>query len=89
MSTQNLFPPSGRVALVAGSSRGIGDAIAGGHANAGATVVVDRRHEKTVPAAVAELRAAALRACTNMPKSGRRSDGRIGAKWETASISTR
>jgi gluconate 5-dehydrogenase len=55
---ERLFGLSGRVALVTGSSGGIGRAIAGGLAEAGAIVVVNGRSAASVDAAVAEIRAA-------------------------------
>jgi gluconate 5-dehydrogenase len=51
-----LFGLSGAVALVTGSSAGIGLALARGLAGAGARVVVNGRTPKTVEAAVEELR---------------------------------
>jgi gluconate 5-dehydrogenase len=53
-----LFGLSGAVALVTGSSAGIGLALARGLAGAGARVVVNGRTPKTVEAAVEELRTA-------------------------------
>jgi gluconate 5-dehydrogenase len=58
-----LFGLSGAVALVTGSSAGIGLALARGLAGAGARVVVNGRTPKTVEAAVQELRAAGAEAC--------------------------
>ena len=52
-----LFGLSGRVALVTGSSAGIGLALAHGLAGAGARVVVNGRTPKTVETAVQDLRA--------------------------------
>ena len=46
-----LFDVAGRVALVTGSSRGIGRALAGGLAGAGATVVLNGRDPDAVAAA--------------------------------------
>ena len=46
-----LFDVAGRVALVTGSSRGIGRALAGGLAAAGATVVLNGRDPDAVAAA--------------------------------------
>ena len=54
-----LFDVAGRVALVTGSSRGIGRALAGGLAAAGATVVLNGRDPEAVEAARAELAAEA------------------------------
>jgi len=51
-----LFGLSGRVALVTGSSAGIGLALAHGLAGAGARVVVNGRTPKTVETAVQDLR---------------------------------
>src|SRR4051794_9878157 len=56
--TQNLFDLSGRTALVTGSSRGLGRAIAEGLAKAGARVVVNGVDPTRLETAVAELRAA-------------------------------
>lgn len=52
-----LFDISGRVALVTGSSRGIGFALARGLSEAGCTVVLNGRDEERLHAAVAELTA--------------------------------
>ncbi len=53
-----LFGLTGRVALITGSSGGIGRALALGLAKAGATVVVNGRTEATVARVVAEIEAA-------------------------------
>jgi NAD(P)-dependent dehydrogenase (short-subunit alcohol dehydrogenase family) len=50
------FDLSGRTALVTGGSRGIGYAIGGALAQAGASVVLAARHAEEVEAAAAELR---------------------------------
>jgi gluconate 5-dehydrogenase len=55
--TQSLFDLSGRTALVTGSSRGLGRAIAEGLAKAGARLIVNGVDPARVEAAVAELRA--------------------------------
>jgi gluconate 5-dehydrogenase len=47
----NLFDLTGRVALVTGSSRGIGNAIAGGLAEAGATIVLHGMNAERLEAA--------------------------------------
>src|SRR3954468_16265783 len=60
--TQNLFDPPGRTALVTGSSRGLGRAIAEGLAKAGARLVVNGVDPARLEAAVAELRAAGYQA---------------------------
>ena len=51
-----LFDLSGRVALITGSSRGIGLALAGGLAEAGARIVLNGRDEVRLAAAAATLR---------------------------------
>jgi gluconate 5-dehydrogenase len=53
----NLFGLTGRIALITGSSGGIGRALAGGFAAAGARVVVNGRDGAKVAEAVAALRA--------------------------------
>jgi gluconate 5-dehydrogenase len=50
-----LFDLHGRTALVTGSVRGIGSSLAEGLAEAGASVVINGRRQKTVDAAVARL----------------------------------
>jgi gluconate 5-dehydrogenase len=55
---EKLFGLSGRVALITGSSAGIGRAIARGLAEAGAVVVVNGRSAAKVEAVVAEIKAA-------------------------------
>jgi len=57
MST-SLFDLSGRAALVTGSSRGLGRAIAEGMAKAGARLIINGVNSARLDAAVAELRAA-------------------------------
>jgi gluconate 5-dehydrogenase len=58
----SLFDLSGRVALVTGSSRGIGFALARGLAEAGAHVVLSARTPAALAEAVATLRAEGLAA---------------------------
>ena len=58
--SSNLFDLTGRIALITGSSRGLGRTIARGLAEAGATVVLNGRTAETLDAAVAELRQAGL-----------------------------
>jgi gluconate 5-dehydrogenase len=57
-----LFDLSGRVALVTGSSAGIGQALAGGFARAGASVVVNGRDAGKVETVVDQLKNAGLKA---------------------------
>ena len=54
------FSLDGRTALVTGSSKGIGYAIAGGIAGAGARVVLNSRTKSTLDSAVGELRSDGL-----------------------------
>ena len=58
--TKNLFSLKGRVALVTGSSQGIGLAIAEGLANAGATVVLNGRDIAKLEMAATQLKNAGL-----------------------------
>lgn len=57
MNAARLFDLSGRTALVTGSSRGIGLALAEGLAGAGAVVILNGRHADAVEEAAAGLRA--------------------------------
>jgi gluconate 5-dehydrogenase len=57
-----LFDLTGRRALITGSSQGIGLALAGGLAAAGAEVVLNGRDEGKLNAAVAELKGKGLKA---------------------------
>ena len=57
-----LFDLTGRLALITGSSRGIGRAIAEGYLAAGARVVINGRDEDAVAAAVKALGSSALAA---------------------------
>ena len=57
-----LFDLTGRLALITGSSRGIGRAIAEGYLAAGARVVINGRDKDAVAAAVAALGANAVAA---------------------------
>lgn len=57
-----LFDLSGRIALITGSSAGIGRALAEGLGRAGATVVINGRDGGKVDAAVAELTALGITA---------------------------
>jgi gluconate 5-dehydrogenase len=58
-----LFDLSGRTALVTGSTRGIGFALAKGLAEAGAKVIVNSRQPGAVDEAVGRLHEAGLEAC--------------------------
>src|SRR5262249_52882267 len=51
----NLFDLTGRVALVTGGNKGLGKAMAGGPAEAGADVVIASRHEAELKAALDEI----------------------------------
>ena len=53
---KTIFDLSGRVALVTGGSKGIGRAIAGGFAHAGAHLFLCSRNEGPLEAAAAEIR---------------------------------
>ncbi len=61
MST-SLFDLQGRTALVTGSSRGLGRAMAEGLGRAGAALLINGTNPAAVDAAVAEMRAAGLTA---------------------------
>jgi gluconate 5-dehydrogenase len=58
--TPSLFDLTGRTALITGSSRGIGLALARGLAEAGATVVINSRQQSAVDEAMAPLTALGL-----------------------------
>ncbi|HVT50611.1 MAG TPA: glucose 1-dehydrogenase [Dongiaceae bacterium] len=58
----NIFDLSGRRALVTGSTRGIGLALAGGLGRAGAAIVLNGRDAAALDAAAAQLKAAGISA---------------------------
>jgi gluconate 5-dehydrogenase len=58
----NIFDLSGRRALVTGSTRGIGLALAGGLGRAGAAIVLNGRDVAALDAAAAQLKAASVTA---------------------------
>jgi gluconate 5-dehydrogenase len=60
--SNTLFDLSGRLALLTGSSRGIGMHLARGMAEAGATVVINGMNAETVAQTVASLQADGLKA---------------------------
>jgi gluconate 5-dehydrogenase len=62
LKSPTLFDLSGRTALITGSSRGIGLAMARGLAEAGAQVIINSRQQDAVDEAVALLRAEGLEA---------------------------
>ncbi|MGD0123529.1 MAG: SDR family oxidoreductase [Candidatus Limnocylindrales bacterium] len=61
-----MFDLSGRLALVTGSSRGIGFSLARGLARAGAEVVLNARDAEALAAAAEEMRREGLRAHTRV-----------------------
>ncbi len=61
MNSVNLFELTGRTALVTGSTRGLGRAIAEGLGQAGAALVVNGRNAEATKAAAQELREAGIR----------------------------
>ncbi len=61
-NTHSMFDLTGRTALITGSSRGIGFALAQGLAEAGAQVIINSRQSEVVETAVSRLKALGLQA---------------------------
>jgi gluconate 5-dehydrogenase len=61
MST-SLFDLTGKIALVTGSTSGLGQAIAGGLGAAGATIIVNGRNQERLDKTVADFKARGLKA---------------------------
>lgn len=61
-SAPSLFDLTGRTALITGSTRGIGFALAQGLAEAGAAVIINSRQQDAVTQAVSKLQALGLNA---------------------------
>ena len=74
LKSLSLFDLTGRIALVTGSTRGIGEALARGLAEAGAHVVLNGRDPGALAAARARLAADGLAASASAFDVGRRAD---------------
>jgi len=73
--TNNLFSLKGRVALVTGGSKGLGQAMARGFAQAGADVFISSRHEEELKSSAAEIsRGGSSRVAWAVSDQTRRSD---------------
>jgi NAD(P)-dependent dehydrogenase (short-subunit alcohol dehydrogenase family) len=64
---RDLFDLSGKVALITGASRGIGEAIARAYAAAGASVVLASRKQEALDAVAEEIRAESGSEITALP----------------------
>jgi NAD(P)-dependent dehydrogenase (short-subunit alcohol dehydrogenase family) len=80
----SLFGLAGRVALVTGGSSGIGRAMAGALARAGASVVLMARHEGPLAETARELQAAGCRVAWVSADLGDRAAAQRGAEAATA-----
>lgn len=67
----NLFDLTGKVALITGASRGIGEAIAHAYAEAGAKVVLASRKQEALDEVAAEVKAAGGEALAIAAHTGR------------------
>ncbi|KAM9863620.1 SDR family NAD(P)-dependent oxidoreductase [Leucobacter sp. BZR 635] len=77
MAIQQLFGLSGRTALVTGGSSGIGRAIAGALASAGARVIIAARTESAIATAVGEINAERSDAGLGEAGAGRPASGSV------------
>lgn len=75
--TNSLFSLKGRVALVTGGSKGLGQAMARGFAQAGADVFISSRHEEELKSSAAEIgRGGSSRVAWLVSDQTRRSDAK-------------
>jgi NAD(P)-dependent dehydrogenase (short-subunit alcohol dehydrogenase family) len=83
--SSSLFDLSGQVALVTGTSRGLGQYFARALATAGADLILTSRHRDTLAEFTAEMRALGRRvACVELDVRGEASIRRMAAEAETA-----